>query len=156
MPASIAHLLIGSRVLTRLADWNTSASTAGTFLLGCMLVDVHAFSAYTRGYMHFTDDLVPHSSDPSQTSCANFLQQLDRLLVQPWSALSQVQRCFVAGYTCHLAADQPWKALSERLLQQAGAASWAEMNIPGDVSLTACDALAQQRLTNAPQVYAAL
>jgi len=65
------------------------------------------------------------------------LAQLDNVLLHPWDDLSGEEHAFVAGYLCHLAADEAWKAFDQRLLRKLGLARWSDLPIPGGVLMTA-------------------
>jgi hypothetical protein len=108
----------------------------GPFLLGCWLVDVNAFGRIDRQVTHLVTRQ-PEGDRPFDRSCAIFLRERDCLLQRPWRALREPERAFLAGYLCHLAADETWKAFAWRVFQTLDAASWTEFPIPLGVVLTA-------------------
>ena len=107
MAPLITHLVVGERVFAQLGRFDPA--TYGAFLLGCVLVDVHGFSDVDRRRTHFAGRLEEDGEDAFRKSCAGFLDQLDTVLLRPWGELGEGERAFVAGYLCHLAADEDWK-----------------------------------------------
>ena len=89
-------------------------------------------------------------------SCANFLAQLDTLLLRPWERLTCAERAFVAGVLCHLAADEDWKQFDWDTLCSRGIYLWRDIPVPGDVILTAFDVLSSRLYVDFPAVVAAL
>lgn len=163
MAPLITHLVIGERVLARLPQFR--AADYGAFLLGCALVDVHAFSEVDRRTTHFAGRLVKDGADAFDQSCANFLGQLDVLLVRPWDELTRAERAFVAGYLCHLAADEDWKQFDWHLLHTQGVYWWMDspapegaklMPAPVDVIMTAFEVLSNELYTDFSTVASAL
>jgi hypothetical protein len=150
----VTHLVIGERVFA--AAQRFDGAEYGPFLLGCLLVDVHGFSAIDRRVTHFVGRLNEDGTDAFSKSCANFLAQLDRLLLRPWDELTKAERAFVAGYLCHLAADEDWKQFGWDILHALGLSSLADLPIPGDVFLTVFDVLSHELTLDPPAVASAL
>ena len=65
------------------------------------------------------------------------LAQLDDALLRPWNDLAMREQAFVAGYMCHLAVDEVWKAFCQRLLDKLGLARWSDLPVPVGVLMTA-------------------
>lgn len=128
----------------------------GSFLSGCILVDVHAFHEIERRDTHFVGRVDEVGEDAYRTSCAGFLGQLAVLLQPAWAHMSQAERAFVTGYLCHLATDECWKQLGWQLFQELNISSWADFPVPGDVSLTAFDFLSAKLLLDPATARAAL
>ncbi len=156
MAPLVTHLVIGERVFAQLQRFNEG--DYGPFLLGCVLVDVHGFSDVDRRRTHFVGRLEEDGADAFNRSCANFLSQLDGLLLRPWSDLTSTERAYVAGYLCHLAADEAWKLFSWNVLRALGATSWAEadLSVPGDVVMTVFDVSSSRLYVDFPTVVSAL
>ena len=150
----VTHLVIGERVVAELQRFDDTEY--GSFLLGCVLVDVHGFSAIDRRTTHFVGRLDEDGTDAFSKSCVNFLGQLDGLLLRPWDALTNAERAFVAGYLCHLAADEDWKQFGWDMLQALNISSLADLPIPGDVFLTAFDVLSSELYIDSVAVVSAL
>ncbi|MCK4470531.1 MAG: hypothetical protein KAW49_01965, partial [Anaerolineae bacterium] len=83
MAPLVTHLVTGERVFAQLQRFD--AKGYGSFLLGCVLVDVNNFSGIDRRRMHFVGRLEEDGADAFNRSCANFLSQFDDLLIRPWS-----------------------------------------------------------------------
>lgn len=98
------HLIIGERVFGKLPQFEEA--DCGTFLLGCVVPDVHFFGDVDRRTTHFAERLHAEGAYAFYVSCANFLSQLDDLLNLPWDRLTTAEQAFVAGHLCHLAADE--------------------------------------------------
>ncbi len=137
MAPLITHLVVGERVFAQLRRFDPASY--GSFLLGCALVDVHGFSDIDRRVTHFVGRLHEDGEDAFRKSCDNFLERLDTLLVRPWRELAQHERAFVAGYLCHLAADEVWKRLGQDVMLALGINSLADTPVPGEVFMTAFD-----------------
>ncbi len=157
MAASVTHLVVGARVFAEKgAALGIAPENYGAFLAGCILVDVHAFHPIDRRHTHFVGRVEEDGADAYTKSCANFMARLPELLECPWTALAPDERAFVAGYLCHLAADECWKAQGERLLRSFNVTSWDDYPVPGDVSLTTFDHVSREYLLDPPGVYAVL
>ncbi len=156
MAASLTHLVVGERVFKRIPHFTQALPVYGSFLAGCILVDVHASHDIDRRVTHFVGRVEEDGEAAYRESCSNFLGQLDSLLFPPWKDLVETDRAFVTGYLCHLAADECWKELGWQLFQQLGITSWADFPIPGDVSLTAFDFLSRQTMTDFHMACSAL
>ncbi|MFN2272119.1 MAG: hypothetical protein ACK2US_14850 [Anaerolineae bacterium] len=137
MAPLVTHLVVGERVFAQLRQFDPAAY--GSFLLGCVLVDVNGFSDIDRRTTHFVGRLHEDGADAFRKSCTNFLAQLDALLVRPWCELTQHEQAFVAGYLCHLAVDEVWKRLGQDVMLALGIDSLADTPVPGEVFMTAFD-----------------
>jgi hypothetical protein len=135
MASTITHLVIGERVFTQLEQLDPV--DYGEFLLGCVLVDVHCCSAVDRQITHFAERFDEQGTDAFNKSCSNFLSQLGSLLVHPWNKLTSAERAFVAGYLCHLAADEDWKQFDLHTIHTLGIQWWVDLPVPVSVILTA-------------------
>ena len=153
MAPLVTHLVVGERVFAQL---ERSSDEYGSLLLGCVLVDVHGFSDVDRRRTHFVGRLEEDGTDAFNKSCANFLDQLDDLLLRPWSELTNTEQAYVAGYLCHLAADEDWKRFGWSILHAMGIASLADIPVPGDVIMTAFDVLSSKMYVDLPAVVSAL
>jgi hypothetical protein len=154
MAPPICHLIVGERVFAQLPQLNPT-NYAG-FLLGCVLVDVHAFSDIDRRATHFADRLVRDGPNALDRSCANFLSQLDSLLVCPWNELTSAEQAFIAGYLCHLAADEDWKEFDWNTLHTTGMYLWTDLPVPGRVIVTTFDVLSSELYTDFSALISAL
>jgi hypothetical protein len=77
-------------------------------------------------------------------------------LLRPWDELTNAERAFVAGYLCHLAADEDWKQFGWDIMQAFQLATLAEFPVPGEVFLTAFDVLSSEFFFDATAVVSAL
>jgi hypothetical protein len=57
--------------------------------------------------------------------------------------LSEPEQAFVAGYLCHLAADEAWLEVSWGLLQELGLRAWEDLPVPAEVMLLTFNELSQ-------------
>jgi hypothetical protein len=128
----------------------------GSFLLGCMLADVNAFSDLDRRQTHFVGRPDEDGEDAFAKGSTTFLSQLDLLLPSPWVSLPPGEQAFVAGYLCHLAADEAWKSTLWRALWAMGITSADQFPIPGGVVLTAYSVLSTQHYLDVAAVAGAL
>jgi hypothetical protein len=147
MASVITHLVIGERVFDQI-EW-FSSDDYGSYLLGCLLVDVHFCSRVNRETTHFAKRLGGNGQRSFDKSCENFIAALDGLLHQPWHKLSSSEQAFVAGYYCHLATDEEWKRFDWETINQLGIKWWQDLNVPVTVILTVSAALRDVRI---PQV----
>ncbi len=154
MAPLVTHLVIGERVFVQLQQFDPT--DYGSFLLGCVLVDVNSFSNIDRRRTHFVGRLDEDGVDAFNRSCANFLNQLDGLLLRPWSELTGREQAFVAGYLCHLASDEAWKLFSWNMLLALGVPSLVDLPVPGEVVMTAFDVLSSKMLVDFPAIVSAL
>ncbi|MBN1874404.1 MAG: hypothetical protein JXA33_09245 [Anaerolineae bacterium] len=134
MPPLNTHLVIGERVFPQISTLDRD--TYGDFLLGCLIVDVNSFTDIDRSVTHFVGRVNEDGAAAYTQSCTNFLAQLDDLLQVPWDALPPSSRAFVAGYLCHLAADEPWKAWGTTILRALQLNTMRDLPVPGEVILT--------------------
>lgn len=156
MAASVTHLVVGETVFNEAQYLGKSPETYGAFLMGCILVDVHAFHPIDRRVTHFVGRVEEDGEAAYRMSCANFLGQLGSLLQRPWRTLDGAERAFVTGYLCHLAADECWKEMGKNLFDQLGISDWANFPVPGDISLTVFDCRSFARMADPVGAQAAL
>jgi len=157
MAPLITHLVVGERVFGRVQYLSSMPLAYGSFLLGCVLVDVHSFSEdIDRRQTHFVGRPEENGENTFQRSCDIFLSLLDSLLARPWNDLSEAEQGFVAGYLCHLAADEPWKETGWKLLRNQHVSSWTDFRVPGVVILTAFGLLSSKSFVDFPAVASAL
>lgn len=130
------HAVIGEHVYPQIEPLAQSGAL-GAFLLGCMLVDVNGFSELNRRQTHLAGRPTEDGEIAFSQGTRAFLAQRDRLLQRPWPVLSPEERAFVAGYLCHLAADEAWKSALWRALWAMGITSGDQLPIPAGVLLTA-------------------
>jgi len=154
MAPLVTHLVVGERVFPQL--WRFGAQDYSPFLLGCLLVDVNHFSDVDRRRTHFTGGIDGGGVHARNGGCANFLSQLDTVLLRPWRALMVQEQAFVAGYLCHLAADKAWRSQIWGRLHAFGIGSMADLPVPGDVLMTAFSVLSSQKFLDFPAVVSAL
>ena len=148
------HLVIGERVFARLPELGDA--DYGTFLLGCVLVDASGFTDIDRRTTHFAEHRAVGGPYAVDRSCANFLEQLDELLVRRWDELSSAERAFVAGYLCHLAADEEWKRVTLGSLRSMGILAPKDLPIPAGTIMTAFDVLSSEMYVDFSSVASAL
>jgi hypothetical protein len=117
---------------------------------------VSSFEPIDRRQTHFVGRVEEDGTDAFEKSCDHFLSQLDGLLLSPWDSLSVADQAFVAGYLCHLAADEPWKEFGWRLLREFKIVNWQDFPIPGGVILTAFSVLSSDLFMDFPAVAKAL
>ena len=137
MPPTLTHLVVGERAFGSLERIERSAPAYGRFLLGCLLADVNNLDpgdTLDRRRTHFLDPELAQVSfwEASLQSCARFLDRRDEALSRPWRDLPGDEQAFVAGYLCHLAADEA----QARLLRTRRAwnpASYRTGTVPRDV-----------------------
>ena len=158
MPTFVTHVVIGERVFAgmRSAGLPTDEKNYGPFLLGCILADVNNFNGVDRRKTHFVGRLQEDGPDAFSKSCSHFLAQLDTLLVRYWSSLTTAEQHFVAGYLCHLAADEAWKLFTWRWMHKLGIASLDKVPVPGSVVLTAFDVIGTKTYLDFPAIVSAL
>jgi hypothetical protein len=156
MAPLVTHVVIGERVFAQAQCFDPAPSVYGAFLLGCMLVDVNGFTEIDRRATHFVGRLEDVGENAFKSSCINFLSQRDVVLRSPWNELTQAEQAFVAGYLCHLAADEAWNEIGWKVLQAMGLTSYKEMPVPGEVLLTVYDALSRQVCKDWPTVECTL
>jgi len=154
MPPLTTHLVVAERVFPHLTQFDLSEY--GAFLTGNLVVDVNSFTAVARRTTHFVGRVDEDGDAAFTKSCANFLTQRERLLARPWMELTPEERAFVTGYLCHLAADEPWKAMGARLQQLLGLTSLQDIPVPPAVVLTAFSVLSHTLFLDFSVVIAAL
>jgi hypothetical protein len=155
MAPILMHAVIGERVYPQIAPLARTRAL-GSFLLGCMLVDVNGFSDLDRRETHFVGRPNEDGEQAFSEGSATFLRELDTLLQRPWDNLSPGEQAFVAGYLCHLAADEAWKEVSWRALWAMGIKSVDQFPIPAGVLLTAYSILSAEHYVDAAAVADAL
>ncbi len=120
----LSHLLAGERVYGRLAQLADCPVAYGPFLLGCVVPDASGLLRNVRRPVtHFWGLPDERGQRSDHNYCDNFICQLDGVLVRPWAALEALEQAFVAGYLCHLAADEEWKVFRHRLHE-----AWSNSN----------------------------
>jgi hypothetical protein len=154
MPPLTTHLVVAEQVFPHLEQFE--ASEYGAFLTGNLVVDVNSFTSMSRRTTHFVGRVDEDGYASFTKSCVKFLEQRERLLQRPWNGLTPKERAFVAGYLCHLAADEPWKAMGARLQQDLGLASLQDMAVPPAVVLTVFSVLSHALFVDFAAVTAAL
>jgi hypothetical protein len=155
MPPLNTHLVIGERVFRQK---RTLPPYYGHFLLGCLLVDVNSFSNHVidRRVTHFVGRFDEDGTASFTKSCTNFLEQLNDLLKRPWDVLTETEQAFVAGYLCHLAADETWKAWGAELRRVLKIETFDQLSAPPNVILTAFSVLSHALYQDFVAVDAAL
>ena len=118
MPYIVTHRVVGELVLARLD--RLSPAHLGPFLLGNVLVDLHLVERAERVDTHFCEHLARDGPLAFDKSAANMLANLGSLLVRPWAELSEAEHAFVAGYLCHLAADEEFRRFSLEEMDRLG------------------------------------
>ena len=156
MAPLITHLVIGERVFAQIQHFDPTPAVYGAFLLGCVLVDVNNLSNIDRRQTHFVGRWDEGGEDVFGKSCANFLSQLNTLLSRPWDDLAGTEQAFVAGYLCHLAADEFWREFGWSLAQKLGIASLTDLPVPGEVIMTAVNVLSREMFVGFSSVASAL
>jgi hypothetical protein len=155
MAPIVMHTVIGERVYPQIQQL-AQTQAYGAFLLGCMLVDVNGFSDLDRRQTHFVGRPHEDGEDAFSKGSITFLSRLDTLLQHRWDSLSPSEQAFVAGYLCHLAADEAWKGVTWRALWAMGITSADQLPIPGGVLLTAYSVLSTEHYCDAAAVAGAL
>jgi hypothetical protein len=155
MAPIVMHAVIGERVYPQIEPL-VQTRAFGSFLLGCMLADVNAFSDLDRRQTHFAGRPNEDGEDAFYRGSTTFLSRLDDLLQLPWADLVPGEQAFVAGYLCHLAADEAWKAIAWRALWEAGITSADQLPVPGNVLLTAYSVLSVDHVGDPAALSAAL
>lgn len=150
------HLVTGERVFPQIQELQSTPSAYGAFLLGCVLVDVNLFSDLDYRQTHFAGGMYGEGENAFDKSCSNFLSQLDTLLLRPWSELSGREQAFVAGWLCHLAADESWKEFCWRVVRKLGITSWSDLPVQVDVLMTAYHVLSAELFVDHPAIVSAL
>ena len=154
MPPLTTHLVVAEQVFPHLEQFGVSEY--GAFLTGNLVADVNSFTDVSRRVTHFVGRVDEDGYAAFTKSCAKFLEQRERLLQRPWNLLTPEERAFVTGYLCHLAADEPWKALSARLQHSLGLNSLQDLPVPPVVVLTAFSVLSHALFVDFAAVTAAL
>jgi hypothetical protein len=120
MAALITHLVVGERVYPQVPQLENSRASFGAFLLGCVAPDVSFLGEIDRRVTHLVGRPEEDGIAAFTESCTRFLARRDCLLRCPWPDLSGTDRALVAGYLCHLAADETWKAWGWRPTRRSG------------------------------------
>lgn len=152
MAPLITHIAVGERVFLKSNCF--APGDLGPFLLGCVLVDVYVHCPIDRRTTHFAGRSAGEKPDAYDKSCDTFLHRLEHLLRPPLGELTSPEQAFIAGYFCHLGADEEWKRFDWHIINTQGIRWWAELPVPGDVLLTAFDVLSAE-LYREPAVIAA-
>ncbi len=156
MATLIAHLVIGERLSATLRRLRASSTVYGAFLLGCVLVDANNTSDLERHQTHLVKLSDQEVGGATTGSCATFLKLRDALLLRRWSTLTEPEQAFVAGYLCHLAADEAWLEVSQGLLEGLGLEAWDDLPIPAEVMVVTFNALSQGLFHDFPAIASAL
>jgi hypothetical protein len=154
MPPLTTHLVVAEQVFPHLEQFGVAEY--GAFLMGNLVVDVNSFTSVSRRTTHFVGRVDEDGNAAFTKSCANFFKQREHLLQRPWGDLTPEEHAFVAGYLCHLAADEPWKAMGARLQRLLGLESLEDMPVPGSVVLTVFSVLSHALFVDFDAVTAAL
>ncbi len=149
MPPLTTHLVIGERIFKQFTQLDIFRTAYGAFLLGCLFVDVNSFSDIDRAITHFDND----HFGPNPCGCANFLNDLEGILIRPWADLENEEKAFVLGYFCHLAADEEWKKGNYKIRDTLRRASDL---IPADVVITEFDIQSNDLYLDPDALHAAL
>jgi hypothetical protein len=144
MTVHTVHLAVGERVWEQIVDSQQTGTELavgggayGAFLLGCVLADTSLLGEVTYRQTHFTAGMYGTGEESFDRSCENLLAQLKEVLRVPWPALASAERAFVAGYLCHLAADETWKRFCWRVMDRLGISRWDGLPVPFGVLMTA-------------------
>jgi hypothetical protein len=158
MATHVTHIAIGERVYLRVREsaHPIHEKDYGSFLLGCILADVNNFNGMDRRKTHFVGSLEEDGADAVRESCGRFLAQLEGSLARSWSDLNATERAFVAGYLCHIAADEAWKLFGWRWLKALGIASLNDFPVPVGVVVTAFDTACTKTYRDFPAIALAL
>ncbi|MBS3784550.1 MAG: zinc dependent phospholipase C family protein [Anaerolineae bacterium] len=156
MATLIAHLVIGERVAATLGHLRSSPTVYAAFLLGCVLVDANRYADLERHQTHLVKLSNGEGGGATTGSCATFLKRRDSLLLRRWSTLTEPEQAFVAGYLCHLAADEAWLEVSRGLLEELGLETWKDLPVPAEVMVVTFNALSQDLLDDFSAVASAL
>jgi hypothetical protein len=70
--------------------------------------------------------------------------------------LTELEQAFVAGYLCHLAADEAWLEVSWHLLRELGIEGWDDLAIPAEVMLVTFNMLSRDLFEDFPSIACAL
>jgi len=70
--------------------------------------------------------------------------------------LTSAEQAFVAGYLCHLAADEDWKRVDWNMIHTHGLLIWTDLPVPGSVIVSAFDILSSGIYRDFPSVASAL
>jgi len=154
MPPLNTHLVVGERVFPHLDAFGNDVY--GDFLLGCLVVDVNAFSDIDRRVTHFVGRVHEDGAAAYTQSCHNFLTQLEGLLCRPWAQLTPSERAFVAGYLCHLAADEPGKKWGVDMMRALALDNWEQLPVPFGVMITAFSVMSHAAYQDFDAIQAAL
>lgn len=130
----ITHRVVGEIAFRRWGQLGPDA--LGPFLLGNVLVDLHMFELAERLDTHFAERHARDGRLAFDKSCQTMLANLDSLLARPWDALSRDERAFVAGYLCHLAADEEFKRFDLESMDRLGYQWWRALPYPASVVMT--------------------
>jgi hypothetical protein len=149
-------LVIGERVSVTVQHLRSSPLVYGAFLLGCVLVDANNYYGLERHQTHFMKLSNGEGEGTPRGSCASFLNQLNSLLLRRWGTLTEPEQAFVAGYLCHLAADEAWLEVSWGLLQELGLKAWDDLPVPAEVMLVTFNELSQELSEDLPLIASAL
>ena len=156
MATLIAHLVVGERVSASLGRLRSSSTAYGAFLLGCVLVDANHYADLERHQTHLVKLSNGEGGGATTGSCATFLERRDSLLLRRWSTLTESEQAFVAGYLCHLAADDAWLEVSRGLLEDLGLGTWEDLPVPAEVMVVTFNASSHDLFDDFSAVASAL
>lgn len=91
MATMVTHCLVGEKVFPFLPKLDPVGY--GSFLLGCMLVDIHILYPAYRSVTHFYQGN-PVEKGYQDRSCENFISRLDTILVRPLGSLDPFRTGF--------------------------------------------------------------
>jgi len=147
VPASITHAVVGEYVRRELFPL-LSVENRGSFYGGCILIDVHAFNNIDRRNTHFVGTIEEDGQNTYLQSCNKFIKDYRELISSPWENIVSYGKYFMAGYLCHLAADETWRKWGLQIYKELGLNSWSEFPVLGDYGLATFDFLSNQLFAN--------
>jgi hypothetical protein len=147
VPASITHAVVGEYVRRKLFPL-LSIENRGSFYGGCILIDVHAFNNIDRRITHFVETIEEDGQNTYLQSCNKFIKDYKELISSPWDKIGSYEKYFMAGYLCHLAADETWRKWGLQIYKELGLNSWSEFPVLGDYGLATFDFLSNQLFSN--------
>jgi hypothetical protein len=147
VPASITHAVVGEYVRRELFPL-LSIDNRGSFYGGCILIDVHAFNNIDRQITHFVGTIEEDRQNTYLKSCNKFIKDYKNLISSPEGNIGIYEKYFIAGYLCHLAADETWRKWGLQIYRELGLNSWSEFPVLGDYGLATFDFLSNQLFSN--------
>ena len=159
MAALITHMVVGERVYPQVPQLERTREAVGAFLVGCIAPDVSFLGEIDRRRTHLVGRPGEEGGGAFTESCARFLARRDDLLRCPWGTLTGIERAFVAGYLCHLAADEAWKSFGWHSLLRSKGMAFGERaltDVPAGVLVTASSVFSAGLYLDFPAVASAL